>query len=195
MDSKYLNMIPAGYMAKKIVKCPEWLKSDTVKSIYAVSSCVSKDFADYIPFWRHNQFWFFDSVEIIQDVSREHQIDLSECEFLYYEIYESEFDDKLGKWVSFQAEDSFGYDVMIPEKKIFLGFDIVSYCAGTSPECSVFSCSHLAEEVKINEYCLMDSFDEVKKIIESENIDKGEPGPYRILSVHRILDINFGVRI
>jgi hypothetical protein len=41
-------MIPAGYMAKRVSNKPDWLKVDTVIDIYAVSDCVSDDFADYI---------------------------------------------------------------------------------------------------------------------------------------------------
>jgi len=35
-------MIPVGYMAKRVVKKPEWLKASNVADIYSVSSCCSE---------------------------------------------------------------------------------------------------------------------------------------------------------
>ena len=59
-----LEMIPVGYMAKRVYKRPDWLQVDHVIDIFSVSGCVSEDFADYIGFWKHNGYWFFDSPEI-----------------------------------------------------------------------------------------------------------------------------------
>ena len=64
-------MIPVGYMAKRVTKKPDWLKADTVHDVYSVTNCLSKDFADYINYWKHNGYWFFDSPEIIQNLARE----------------------------------------------------------------------------------------------------------------------------
>jgi len=44
-------MVPAGYMAKRVVARPDWLPAERVSSIYSVSGCVSENFADYINFW------------------------------------------------------------------------------------------------------------------------------------------------
>jgi molecular chaperone DnaK (HSP70) len=35
-------MIPVGYMAKKVIKKPEWLKADGVQDVYSVTNCLSK---------------------------------------------------------------------------------------------------------------------------------------------------------
>lgn len=88
-------MIPAGYMAKRVVSRPDWLKAKGVEDIYSVSSCISKDFADYIKFWKHNSYWFFDSPEVIEQVAREQSIDLTGTTMFYYEVYEEEFDEKM----------------------------------------------------------------------------------------------------
>ena len=44
----------------------QWIKAERVSDIYSVSGCVSKNFADYINYWKHNGYWFFDSPRIIQ---------------------------------------------------------------------------------------------------------------------------------
>ncbi len=41
-------------MAKRVSKRPDWLKAPQVIDIYSVSGCISKNFADYINYWRHN---------------------------------------------------------------------------------------------------------------------------------------------
>jgi hypothetical protein len=49
-------MIPTGYMAKRVVSKPDWLNANGVEDIYSVSRCLSKGFADYITFWKHNGY-------------------------------------------------------------------------------------------------------------------------------------------
>lgn len=61
-------MIPVGYLAKHVNGCPEWLNAAGVEDVYSVSGCVSKDFTDYINYWKHNAYWFFDSPKVIQDI-------------------------------------------------------------------------------------------------------------------------------
>lgn len=67
-------MIPAGYMAKKIAQRPGWLNVPEVQDIYSVSNCLSGDFLDYIRFWRHNGYWFFDHPQIIRELSSENRV-------------------------------------------------------------------------------------------------------------------------
>ncbi len=89
-------MIPVGYMAKRVSPRPEWLAAERVADIYSVSMCISKNFADYIPYWKHNGYWFFDTPEIIEQLAREHAIDLHGTSLFYYEVYEHEFDEDRG---------------------------------------------------------------------------------------------------
>ena len=48
----------------------------SIVDIYSISNCVSKHFADYIKFWKHNGYWFFNSPEIIRQLAQENSIDL-----------------------------------------------------------------------------------------------------------------------
>ena len=97
-------MIPAGYMVKRVVRRPDWLKANGVEDIYSVSGCISKDFADYIKFWKHNGYWLFDSPEVIEQVAQEHSIDLAGTMMFYYEVYEREFDDEKELWCPHQSD-------------------------------------------------------------------------------------------
>ena len=178
-------MIPVGYMAKRVAPRPEWLKAPQVQDIYSVSNCVSKDFMDYIKFWRHNGYWLFDRPQIIQELARQNSIDLKDLTFFYYEAYEKEFDDEQRQWLSFEPSD-FLTEILRPRKKEFQGYDVVSFSVGTNPECSPLSCNHLAIEIKTNSHCLFNSFEEAKGDLELGRFDHSEPGPFRIFAVYTI---------
>jgi hypothetical protein len=177
-------MTPAGYMAKRIFERAEWLKAPQVTDIYSVSSCLSEDFADYIPFWKHNGYWLFDSPEIIRSVANENSISLEGTSLFYYEVYEKEFDGK--SWVDWSGELSIPTNVIQPPQKKLKGFDVVTFWAKTSPECSPLSCNSLAEEVHTNGHCLFESFLEAETNLNKGTFKNAEPGPYRIFSVYSV---------
>ena len=174
-------------MAKKIEKRPEWLKANHVIDIFSVSGCVSDDFADWINYWKHNGYWFFDSPQVIVDLSIDHQIDLSKVRWFYYEIYDKQYDEDDG-WIDIIPEKSFHTDVAAPDSPTLIGYDVVTYSCGTSAECSPLSCNHLAEHKDVNEHCLLNTFEEAIKAIESDEFKDCEPGPLRIFSVYEIPD-------
>jgi hypothetical protein len=120
-------MIQVGYMAKRVVKRPDWLEASQVVDIYSVSNCNSKDFADYINDWKHNGFWFFDSPEIIRAVAREHSVDIGDTQLFFYEVYNLEYEDDRKSWERFEPEESFTTNVLVPAKKSLAGYDIVTF--------------------------------------------------------------------
>jgi hypothetical protein len=177
-------MNPAGYMAKRVGKPPGWTGVDNVCDVFSVSDHVNDDFADYIPQWKHNGYWLFDSPELIRSVANENHTALGDTRLFYYEVYEFELDGK--DWKAFAPEPSFGTNVSIPKQKHLEGFDVVTFSAHTSPECSPLSCNHLAKEIQTNSHCLLHSLDEAKNRLESGAFDNSEPGPYRIFAVYSV---------
>ncbi len=178
------EMIPAGYMAKRVSLKPDWLKTTQVVDIFSVSSCISKDFADYIKYWKHNGYWLFDSPKMIQSVAIEHSIDLEGTMMFYYEVHEREFDGE--GWQAFETDNSFPTNVIPPSRMQLEGFDVVTFSAGTSPECSPLSCNRLADEVDTNEHCLFTSFQKAERALNDGVFKSSEPGPYRIFSVYSV---------
>ena len=83
-----------GYMYKRVAPRPEWLNASEVDDIYSLSGCISRDFADYINYWKHNGFWLFDSPSIIETLAVEHAISLKDSILFYYEAHEQEYDGK-----------------------------------------------------------------------------------------------------
>jgi hypothetical protein len=177
-------MTPAGYLAKSVYRRPEWLKAPQVVDIYSVSGCISEDFADYVSYWKHNGYWFFDSPEIIRTLAKESSIQLEGTSLFYYEVYEKEFDGE--GWNPYTPEQSRPTHVRLPSRKQFEGFDVVAFYARSSPECSPLSCNSMAEELHTNAHCLFESFDEAKRTLDNGSFKNAEPGPYRIFSVYSV---------
>ena len=171
-------------MAKRVCKRPQWLKAPGVVDVYSVSNCNCENFADYIPYWKHNGFWLFDSPEVIKNVATEHSIQLEATALFYYEAHEMEFDGE--RWSPWSPEPSFPTNVVVPSRKQLEGFDVVNFTARTSPECSGLSCSSLAEELRTNAHCRFDSFDEAETNVSNGAFNQSEPGPYRIFSVYSV---------
>jgi len=177
-------MIPVGYMAKQVSVRPEWIKSERVADVYSVSGCVSRDFADYISYWKHNGYWFFDSPAIILQLARQSSIDLTQTSLFFYEVHELEFDDGEGRWTAFRPEPSFTTRIALPTEKALEGYDVVTFSARTNAECSPLSCNALAAEVETNRHCLLDSFERAQQLLEEGKFKNTEPGPYRIFAVY-----------
>jgi hypothetical protein len=170
------EMIPAGYLAKRSVKRPEQFgeKMPQVVDIFSVSSCVNDNFAEYVDFWKHNDYWFFDSPEIIQETCSERFIELSGCLLFFYEVYSLQFDGTT--WIPFVFDSGLSTNVSKPAEKRIDGFDVVTYFAGNAPECSPLSCNGLAERIPTNPHCLLDTFNEAKQALESGSFSQSEPG-------------------
>ena len=179
-------MIPAGYMAKRVELKPEWLKADQVKDLYSVSGCFSKDFANYIEFWKHNGYWLFNSPEEIYSLARENEIEMSGTKVFYYEVYEFQCYENSAEWEPFEPDSSLITNVKLPSEKYLEGFDVVSLYNENAPDCSYLSCNHMAEKLKVNEHCLFSTIEEAKVHLENEVFEGCEPGPCRIFAVYSV---------
>jgi hypothetical protein len=177
-------MVPVGYMAKRIVKPPGWIAPPQIIDVYSVGNCVNDDFADYIPHWKHNVFWFFDSPEGIRNLAIQIPVSLDGCALFYYEAHEMQFDGT--NWGTYTLDPAASIGVLPPASNHLEGFDVVTFYAGTSPECSPLSCNALAAEIPTNTHCLFDSFEDAEAKLESGAFREGEPGPYRIYSVYTV---------
>ena len=181
-------MVPVGYMYKSVSQRPDWLEADKVKDIYSVSGCVSSEFADWINYWKHNGYWFFNNAQAIEKVAYENNLSLNGMKLFFYFAYEFEWHELQGVWLKVVPELSFETNVILPIKTDLEGFDVVSFSCGNSSECSPLSCNSLAKEVVVNSHCLLDTFDTAKALIENGFFNDSEPGPFRIFEVHSVND-------
>ena len=179
------RMIPVGYLAKRILNSPGGFENTQIADIYSVSSCISKNFADYINFWKHNGYWFFNSPKIIQQIAEEQSIDLTETKLFYYEVYNLEFDEDEG-WKFFEPDASFSTVIENPLLKNLEGFDIVTFSCANSAECSPLSCNWLANTIPVNKHCLLSTFDNACHVLENGEFRNSEPGPFRIIAIYSV---------
>jgi hypothetical protein len=177
-------MIPVGYMAKRVYKTTDWLLPSKVVDVYSVSGHISEDFADYINYWKHNGYWFFNPPEIIRTIAVKEPVPLEGTSFFYYESYELEFDGT--SWQAYTPEPSFPTNVALPTEKQLEGFDVVTFYSRAAPECSPLSCNGMAKELPTNAHCLFASFEEAEANVKKGAFNNSEPGPYRIFSVYSI---------
>jgi len=179
-------MIALGYMAKRIVERPDWLDVPSVRDVYAVSDCISPDFTDYITFWLHNGFWFFDKPSRISRLCSQHGISLDDLTFVYYEAHPQQFNTDDHTWHGFGPDPDIKANVCQPMNPRLLGYDIVCYSMQNSPECSPLSCNYVATDVRVNLHCLVDTLDYAVKCLETGVFDNAEPGPMRIIAVYSL---------
>ena len=68
---------------------------------------------------------------------------------------------------------------------MFLGYDAVSNSVGSGFECSPLSCNGGAETMKVNQYCLFETYEEA--LAGAIEFSKGnwERGPYYVVEVYR----------
>ena len=180
------DMKPIGYMYKSISHKPDWLRKQGVNDIYSVSNCISKDFTDWIKFWKHNGYWFFDSPTIIQNLAKAHNIPLKGLKLFYYLAFEEQWDTNSKQWALFDSDKSFSTNVAQPHDAVIQGYDIISFSCQTSAECSPLSCNLMAQELDVNQHCLLSSFEQAIHYLESGKFNNCEPGPYRIFQVNLI---------
>lgn len=188
-DRQAAGLIAAGYMYKKIVAAPDWVEAAPGTHVYSLSACISDDFTDYIPYWRHNGYWLFNSPEALRSVAAETGIDTAGLSLLYYEVHEEEYDGEKRRWAPFTPNPAFPTSVCPPSAKHLLGYDVVTFSCGTSPECSPLSCNALAGPASANRYCLLDSLQAARDSLASGVFDGSEPGPFRIFSVYSVSEL------
>lgn len=164
-------------MYKPVAKKPEWLQAENVIDLYSVAGWTSPDFAEFIPFWRHNGYWFFNSPQEIESIAKDHSISLAGMTLFYYEAYEQQLDrisesenrkKEKFEWSNFFPTPQFLTAVTPPAEKQLAGFDVVEYACRTAAESSLLkSVNDIAVLCKPNSHCLFDTFDEAKRYLES----------------------------
>jgi hypothetical protein len=177
---------PSGYLYKRVVPRPDWLKAPGVEEILSVSGCVSPAFADYIPHWKHNGFWLFDVATLMRPIAEGAGVDLAGHRLFYLETLAEEFDDTDRIWQPVEAEPSMPVNVAVPKAATLRGFDVVSFSAGNAPECSPLSCNGLAADIPTNRHCLMDGVAAARAALDAGRFMAAEPGPYRIMAVYEV---------
>jgi hypothetical protein len=102
----------------------------------------------------------------------------------FYEVFEQQFD--AGDWTPFAPDASFGTSVQLPTNERLEGFDVVTFSSQTSPEHAPLSCNGLGARVPTNSHCLIESFEEARRLLETGTFDDSERGPHRIFAAYSV---------
>ena len=196
----FIGYFPKLVAQKKDLKAQNgemWLKNDIVEEICSVSDCISDGPPDgWIDQWKHNDLGFFPTeiaaLSVIPEDGRK------KYELFAYKLYPIKFDrgEIVEQTIESKAEENLS-------QFVFIGFDIVSKSVSDFFECSPLSCGCGCEIFPVNQFCLIQNFDEAlgcwKKISEEvagiemikrpdgifEWHGKWEPGPYYLFQVFR----------
>jgi hypothetical protein len=182
-------MIPLGYMLKTVTApAPDWMNSQQVSAVHSLSGCVSPNFGDYIDLWQHNGWWLFDTPAAVRHAAESLNVSPQAFSLFYYEAFDRQFVEETNSWQPFTPEASFPTRVSRPDQASIRlsGYDVVTFSAGTSPECSPLSCNGLAASLPANDRGLFDSFDTAYAALERGDFHDSEPGPYRIIAVNLV---------
>ncbi|HKF68897.1 MAG TPA: hypothetical protein VKB36_20265 [Vicinamibacterales bacterium] len=175
-------MINAGYFAKHIEENPEeWLQTAGVREVCSVSHCISEAADGWFEWWRHNEFGWFnrisDALGVVPENRREN------FRLFAYRLHPEVFRPD-GRRVALYVPPDVKPDP-IPTSFQTIGFDTVSKSSRgvLGFECSPLSCSGLAEEWPVNEFCLFSSLGDAIAGAVRCAAEQPEPGAYFVVEV------------
>jgi len=179
-----MNPIFIGYFPMKTNKDFGSLKPFGVEEICSVSDCVSDSPEGWIDRWKHNEMWVFDTLELAWSVVPE--TERKDFDMFGYYLFPERIPVKEPS--SFEQKP-----FIIPSLRVTpmddtfekMGYDIVNRWAGNAFECSPLSCNGMADEIKVNRYCLIDESDKAFEIAKQFEAKGAEPGPYYVIEVWR----------
>ena len=178
--------VDLGYMAKRSIKAPAFYRARGLRLIESVSGCVCGTFGDFLPLWRHNGWWFFDSVDVLTDVGRRLGVETAGMPAYFYRGDGREFDETKRRWRPIAPEPGVRTAPVPPGPCRRVGYDVVGFSCGNTPECSPLTCNHLFERTVVNQSGLFGEADTAYRLLEEGFFDHSEPGPFRVIEVNRL---------
>ncbi len=172
------DLVLIGYFLKQTIQRPDWLKNPGVLEICSVSDCLSKGPTDWIQKWKHNEWGFYDTEELAWQVA---DAGRARLQLFAYKLFPF-------RWLDDKQENFPLTAWLAPLADTYqsLGFDIVTRSGSSFFECSPLSCNSAADLFPVNEFCLIDDWDQANQVlIEISRDGHYEPGPYYLVQVYR----------
>lgn len=174
-----MSTVLIGYFPKRRTEPHEWLAGTAAREICSVSLCLAPGPPDWIESWIHNDWACFNSPEEAVSV-----IPADDAEFCIYawSLVARRFEQGEQIKIPLSAENV----SPLPADFECLGFDVVSKTASFTFECSPLSCNNMAQEIAVNEFCLLDDLQDALSAALRFSVEEPEPGPYYVVQVHRL---------
>jgi hypothetical protein len=172
-----------GFLAKRVVRRPDWLDNPIVREICSVSECISEGAPDRIDSWTHNKLGLYDTPDLARKVIPAEQA--ASYELFSYRLYPIAFD--VG---GMSPDEELTGDLPEPDLAgwSLVGYDLVGRSERSYFECSPLSCNHFAESCSVNAFCLIDDLAQAIQtgLAFGDYHRSGvEPGPYYLVEVLR----------
>ena len=165
-----------GFCAKRKITAPF---SGQVRQIASVSECLSKRPADWVKRWDFNRATCWNTETAAWAcVPAQSKPDFRL--FAYRVVTSRPLDDlfptdlpALPQEPELLPYDRIGYDIVERNSAMgMLGFG-----------CSPLSCNGMAEDIPVNEFCLLDNLESALAAAQRFDIEQPEPGPYLVIEV------------
>jgi hypothetical protein len=171
-----------GYFPKQVRTRPEGLKAEQVQEVCSVSECISPGPPDWIDRWAHNDLWVFNDEQAAWGVVPGGGAN-PDYRLFAYRLFPVEFDG--GEQRPFAIPPLSVQPLPGGYRRV--GYDVVSRSCGSSFECSPLSCNYAAEQVPVNESCLVDDLADAFRLaaLFSRAEEGYERGPYYVVEVLR----------
>jgi hypothetical protein len=173
-------MVDAGYFAKRIMRRPDYIEPIHIVEICSATLCMSEAPEGWIEHWRHNDLGWFNTIQDAWFVVPEHE--RPSYRLFAFRIAETGFRD--GGEIALQVPENVRPDPITSDFAA-LGFDAVSSSneGVLGFECSPLSCNSMANEMTVNELCLLDTEAAAASAAASFSVGDVEPGDYFVVEV------------
>jgi hypothetical protein len=183
-----------GYCAKHIAERPEQLSDEAIEEICSVSNCLSHEpegFSDFNP--ARNAMWLFPSVRAATESVKPPEV-ADDFDIFAYKLLPVTFGDEGeqleldedGEQAAFESAKNSAEP--LPRDFELLGYDCLNKATDwpqSGFDCSPLSCNGMANEIEVNEYCLLDSREQALSVASQFGKDQPEPGNYYVVEVWR----------
>jgi hypothetical protein len=150
----------------------------SVREIASVSECIASGPPDWIDGWAHNAAFFYDSPNAARQM-------VSPDDAPSYDIYAYELCSEPYGISHVEPIDTAVHPSALPSSFVSLGFDVVGRDYAASFECSPLSCNGMADEMTVNEFCLIRTFEDALSFAQRCGESQPEPGEYVVIRVWR----------
>jgi len=167
-----------GYFPKNVAVPAGWSASTHVTEVCSVSDCVNSAPSGWIDHWLHNEWGFFNTR---MDARLVVPSGADGFTLFAYRLLPSRF--LHGQTERLEIKE-------LPVEPlaaafVSLGFDVVNKVVSAYFECSPLSCNYMADEVAVNDFCLVENLEQAVQLAERFSSEEPEPGPYYVLEVLR----------
>ncbi len=179
-----MDAILIGYFPKKTKLMPEWLKATNVEMVCSASTCISEAPEGWINHWKHNECFLYNTIDDVGLILAKLN-DKDEYDIYAFKRYPIRIENGTSN------VESIPHVLVEPltQNFEFLGYDAVSMSMSPMFECSPLSCNRGAETMKVNKYCLFETYEEALSGAIEFSKGNWEPGPYYIVEIYRQLNL------